>query len=448
MNIILISLVHLFILIVFVTLNKMYKIKNYHFFSPLNILFMFTMLYVMGFYARYFFYYDIYFWFISDYSYLVYSLYLFTFFLIFFLTFISVNPKTIINTIHKSLSKIELSISKSKFLFKSFFVYFLAIILMVLLIKKTGILPFNDPLEFRIQAGHNFGILFVLMLYFFSLPLFYSMYLLINQKISKFTFLSITFFTILIYFFFGSRMLLLSLVVNSIMIYSFYKPKVSKSSALVKKTVMIIFAIFFIVLYGSYRDASADMDSFSKIFDFIFNDFWNIFLFYVSEPLVRFSQFVHFLWIIEHEQTGLLSMLYGESLLNSFTTFIPRFIYEDKPLFLSMEIQKTLSGSSETPRTASGYFFAEAYLNLYWYSLFIYPIVLGFIVKLLMVLYKLSQESKNFIFFFIYKDIMWYMYIIYDGLNSISLQLLFILIILDILAIKFFQKSKRRAING
>jgi len=440
MNLILVSLVHFYIICIFLFLKKVIRMEKRLFFSPINILFLFTVLYILGFYARYFFYYDIYFHFISDSTYEIYSLYLFLFFTIFLLSYLIIKPKKLVNTVSIKLSNFHLPLSRVNFYIKALIVYLIATFLLILLMKKTGISPFQDPLEFRIQSGHNFGILFVLMLYFYSLPFFYSIYLKINNQLSNYQFYSFLIFTVTLFFFFGSRMLLLSLIINYIMIQSFFDTKVKKISFFRKITFLLI-TIFFIVIYGSYRDLASETDDVIMAFNLIFDNFTNIFLFYISEPLVRFSQFVHFLWIIEYEKIGVLSMQYGETLLNLFSTYIPRFLYEDKPLFLSMEIQKTLSGASSIPKTASGYFFAEAYLNLYWFSLLIYPVILAFIIKTLQLLYKVSDINKNFVFFFIYKDLMWYLYIIYDGLNSISSQLVLILFIFNIITLFIFRKG-------
>lgn len=446
MNLILVSLVHFYIICIFLFLRKVISIKKRLFFSPINILFLFTVLYILGFYARYFFYYDIYFHFISDSTYEIYSLYLFLFFTVFLLSYLVIQPHKLVNAISSKLNSFQLSHSRVNFYFKALIVYFIATLLLVLLIKKTGISPFQDPLEFRIQSGHNFGIIFVLMLYFYSLPMFYAIYLKVNKIISSNKFYFIMLFTVIIFFFFGSRMLLLSLIVNYIMIQSFFETKVKKNSFF-KKIIFLLIAIFFVVVYSSYRDLASNTDSIVMIFNLIFDNIDNIFLFYISEPLVRFSQFVHFLWVIEYEKIGILHMQYGETLVHSFSTYIPRFLYENKPLFLSMEIQKALSGSSGVPKTASGYFFAEAYLNLYWFSLLIYPVVLAFIIKTLQLLYKTSDLNKNFIFFFIYKDLMWYLYIIYDGFNSISLQLVLILFIFNTITLFIFRKGVTKIKN-
>jgi hypothetical protein len=446
MNLLIVTLVHFYIIMIFLSLKRIVILKQRMFFSPINILFLFTVLYLIGFYARYFFYYDIYFGFISDSTYEIYSLFLLLFFSIFAVSYIIIKPYKLINTLNNRLQNLKLSNSKVNFYIKAFLVYLMAFGLLSVLIKKTGISPFQDPLEFRIQAGHNFGIIFVLMLYFFSLPLFYSIYLKIKNNISKFQFYIIMIFTVLVFFFFGSRMLLLSLIVNFIMIESFFKVKIKKKSFLIKFLLLMI-ALFFVVIYGSYRDIASKGDTLMMALNLIIDNFGDIFLFYVSEPLVRFSQFVHFLWIIEYEKIGVLNMQYGETLLNFFNTYIPRFLYADKPLFLSMEIQKTLSGATSTPRTASGYFFAEAYLNLYWFSLLIYPIILAFVIKTLQMLYRISDMNKNFVFFFIYKDLMWYLYIIYDGLNSISLQLILILFILNLLSLFIFKKRNSQIVT-
>jgi len=448
MNLLIVTLTHAYILILFLFMKKVIKLeKQKIFFSPINILFLFTLLYILGFYSRYFFYYDIYFSFISDKSYEIYSLFLFIFFTLFFIFYISIKPYKVIKPFLNKMKKFHLSTLKINFFLKSIFIYVIATILLIVLITKTGISPLKNPLEFRIQAGHNFGILFVLMLYLYSFPFFYSIYLYMQLHISNKVFYFIMFYTVIIFFFFGSRMLLLSLIINFIMIRKIYI-KNNENISFIKKSLLIIVVVLFVILYGSYRDTAMETNDFLATLQLIYNNFTNIFLFYISEPLVRFSQFVHFLWVIEYEKNGLLDMQYGQTLLNIFTTYIPRFIYEDKPLFLSMEIQKLLTGTSSTPKTASGYFFAEAYLNLFWFSLFIYPLIAAFILKSLQVLYKLSSIKQDFIFFLIYKDIMWYLYIIYDGFNSISIQLIIILFLLNNIMILFNNSKRKQAING
>ncbi len=438
MNLLVVTLVHVYIIVIFLFLRRVVKLKQGMFFSPINILFLFTSLYLAGFYARYIFYYDIYFDFISDDSYEIYSLFLFLFFSVFAISYIGIKPNGLVRTLSNNLSNIRLSDSKTKFYLKSFFIYCIAYILLMVLISKTSISPFQDPLEFRIKSGHNFGIMFVLMLYCFSLPLFYSVYFRVKNNISNVQFYIMMIVTVLIYFFFGSRMLLVSLVINFLMIRN--NLLVRTKTSFLKLFLFSIITLFFIVIYGAYRDVASEAEDVFSAFSLIFDNFGSIFLFYFSEPLMRFSQFVHFLWIIEYEKIGVLSMQYGETLLNFFHTYIPRFLYPDKPLFLSMEIQKILSGSTDTPRTASAYFFAEAYLNLYWFSLCVYPVILAFITKTLQLLYKLSRVKKDFVFFFIYKDIMWYLYIIYDGLNSISLQLVVILFVFNLFSLFVFRQ--------
>jgi len=159
-------------------------------------------------------------------------------------------------------------------------------------------------------------------------------------------------------------------------------------------SLVIIFLIPIFIIYQPYRVTG----EFPNLFTFFQNPknlfyFWEIFL--------RFDPFINTLKVINEFNFNNIDLQYLKYIIQFFTLFFPRFIWEDKPLNINRDLQNFFVPSGFTEQSST-YYFAEAFLSFYFLGPIIYGAVQGIFIAILDNTYAYYNKNTQYSFLFLY----------------------------------------------
>lgn len=317
----------------------------------------------------------------------------------------------------------------------------LYIIIYLTLVYLTSINPIINPLEFRVKSSHDFGSIyasFQFMPVYFVIYSYYYMHI-VRSKFSYVYYKIILIFSLITMFFSGSRGMVIEIILTAIIMRYIFE---GITLSFLQKIILLISILVFVIIYPIYRvSETLDIYVLITVFgDVSFNNFslW--------EFLLRYDSVVNLYKFLIKINAGEIEYIYGQSIFDAITIFVPRWIYGEKPLMYTVELHKILQREylGGALDFNSNYMMAEAFANLHLIGVFIYSMIWGNFVAVLDRVFNTIKKYPNLALGFIlfYIPILTSISFPQSGFNSMGFQQVLISYFLAV-----FQVSILRKIN-
>jgi oligosaccharide repeat unit polymerase len=200
-----------------------------------------------------------------------------------------------------------------------------------------------------------------------------------KHKLSKFFALIIT--LMLVHFIGGVRIDFIRIVLVIAGFYLFYIKKLRVKFFV--SSFLIIFIIFYLIVWGAIRHKTIPVDE-SKFL----NEYFII-------DKLDFPMLLDNFLLILDTVPNQIPFQHGSTYARLIYLFIPRFVWQNKPIDMGTWITMNLRGESNSLTSATATNFGEMYLNFGYLGIILGSYILGFLLKVIVIYYKFQQNSKN-----------------------------------------------------
>lgn len=287
-----------------------------------------------------------------------------------------------------------------------FFYYLLVLIVSLLQINYILDIGVGEYLQNRIMLNKGLGVI-SLIIYssnILILVLLINSYLhkgktLINISRKTIIFSSVILFSI-IYLLIGSRLSVILLLIQILFSFIYLKEKLSKGF-LIKTSIFLFLMVFSLSFFGFMRVRVKNTHL------NLYEEFAKVYVEKITESLVvNFGKFENIVWM--NDNMDKWSPLYGKTFLAGFTTFIPRKIWDDKPLGGGPALWNWIRPGSydisaknakNVTSTTTGYP-TECYMNFHVFGFLLGPFILAYFLALLKIMF--NRLNGNILQFSIY----------------------------------------------
>jgi oligosaccharide repeat unit polymerase len=300
---------------------------------------------------------------------------------------------------------------KLKFIENTLLFGYYLLVLVVSLLQINFILGIGigDYLQNRIMLNKGLGVV-SLIIYssnILILVLLINSYLykgktLVNISRKTIIFSSVILFSV-IYLLIGSRLSVILLLIQILFSFIYLKEKLSR--AFVIKTGVFLFLLVFSLSFFGFMRVRVKNTHLN-----LYEEFAKVYVEKITENLVvNFGKFENVVWM--NDNMDKWSPLYGKTFLAGFTTFIPRKLWDNKPLGGgpalwnwikpgSYDISaKNAKNTKNVTSTTTGYP-AECYMNFHIFGFIFGPFILSFFLALLKIMF--NKLNGNILQFSIY----------------------------------------------
>ena len=189
---------------------------------------------------------------------------------------------------------------------------------------------------------------------------------------------------ILLFATFGARAKILFILL-SLMITGYYVR--GKNIKVISVSLMLIFTIFFIVFFGTFR--SVGLEEGMK-----FESYQTLPSGFIERLMSDFTVFDHFLTILEGVPSR-LNYQYGKTFFSIFLHFIPRFLLPDKPVGAGYLFRERLTNTFRGGRGLS--IIGELYVNFHVAGIITGMLLFGIFSKMIYAYLTFNQHNKGVI---------------------------------------------------